>query len=99
VIAIIGQVDVHPEDAASVAELMGVLMNQSMLEPGCHHYAYARDLTTPNRFQLSELWENEEALAAHFETAHLAAYRAAVRKLRVLARRVQRFDVSGARDL
>jgi len=99
VIAIIGQIDIHAEDAGTASELMTVMMNESMREQGCHHYTYSSDLATPNRFQLSELWESEEALAAHARSAHMATYRAGIGKLRVLARRVQRFDVSGARDL
>jgi len=99
VIAIIGQIDVHAEDAAAAAQLMTVMMNESMREQGCHHYTYASDLSAANRFQLSELWDSEESLAAHARSTHMATYRAGIGKLRILARRVQRFDVTGARDL
>ncbi len=98
-IAIIGQIDVHADDAAAAAQLMTVMMNESMREQGCHHYTYSSDLATPDRFQLSELWESEEALAAHARSVHMATYRAGIGKLRILARRVQRFDVGGTRDL
>lgn len=98
-ITIIGEIDIHPEDAAAAAELMRVMMTESMREQGCQHYTYAKDLATPNRFQLSEIWESEDALGAHFQSAHMATYRAGMGKLRVLARNVQRFDVTGARNL
>jgi quinol monooxygenase YgiN len=98
-IAIIGQFDIHAEDAAQAAELMRVMMNQSMKEQGCHHYTYSRDLSTPDRFQLSELWESDHALAAHFQTGHMADYRTGMSKLRVLARTVTRFDVTGVKAL
>jgi quinol monooxygenase YgiN len=99
VIAIIGQLDIHPDDAPAAAQIMTAMMNESMREPGCHHYTYASDLSTPSRFQLSELWENDESLAAHFQTSHMATYRAGIGKLRVLARTVQRFDVTKASNL
>jgi quinol monooxygenase YgiN len=98
-IVIIGQLDVHPEDAAAAAELMRVMMNASMQEPGCHHYSYSRDLAAAGRFQLSELWEGEEALGAHFKAEHLATYRAAMRDLRVLKRTVTRYDVTNVKHL
>jgi quinol monooxygenase YgiN len=92
-IVIIGQFDIHPEDA-SAAELMRVMMNETMKEHGCRHYSYSRDLSTANRFQLSELWENEEALAGHFRANHMATYRAGMAKLRVQKRTVRRYDAS-----
>ncbi len=96
---IFGTFDIHPEDASAAAELMRAMMNETIKEQGCHHYAYSRDLSTPNRFQLSELWEDDTALAAHFRTDHMATYRAGMGKLRVQRRTVKRYDVTNVRDL
>lgn len=96
---IMGQFDIHPEDASAAAELMRVMMEATMQEPGCHHYAYSRDLSTPNRFQLSELWQDEAALAAHFRTNHMATYRAGMSQLRVQRRTVKRYEVTNTQDL
>ena len=98
-IVIVGQFDIHPQDASAAAELMTVMMNETIKEQGCRHYAYSRDLSTPNRFQLSELWEDEDALAAHFRVDHMATYRAGMSKLRVQRRTVKRYDVTNAKDL
>ncbi len=98
-IVILGQLDVHPEDEAAMAELMRVMMNETVKEQGCHHYAFSRDLSAANRFQLSELWEDDTALAAHFRSEHMATYRAGIGKLRMLKRTVRKFDVAGVKDL
>ena len=98
-IVIVGQFDIHPDDAAAAADLMKTMMIETNKERGCQHYAYSRDLTNPNRFQLSELWEDEPALAAHFQTHHMAAYRAGMKELRVVQRSVKRYDVSNIIDL
>jgi quinol monooxygenase YgiN len=98
-IVILGQFDIHAEDAPAAAELMRVMMNETVKEQGCRHYAYARDLETANRFQLSEWWEDDEALAEHFRADHMATYRAGMGKLRVQSRTVRRFDVTNAKDL
>ncbi len=98
-IVIIGQFDVHTDDAAAVAELMKVMMNETAKEHGCHHYTFSRDVSVANRFQLSELWEDDASLAAHFQTAHMAAWRAGLSKQRVLKRTVRRFEVTNSKDL
>jgi quinol monooxygenase YgiN len=98
-IVVIGQFDIHPEDAPAAAGLMEVMMNETIEEQGCHHYAYSRDLSTPGRFQLSELWENDNALTAHFRSDHMATYRRGMSKLRVQRRTVKRYDVANAMDL
>ena len=95
----IGQCDIHPDDTLAAAELMREMMNETIKEQGCHHYAYSRDLATPNRFQLSELWESDQALAAHFRADHMATYRAGMSKLRVQKRTVKRYDVSNVTGL
>ena len=98
-IVIVGTFDIHPEDASAAAELMLVMMTETVKEQGCQHYAYSRDLSMPNRFQLSELWESDDALAAHFKTGHMATYRAGMSKLRVQLRTVQRFEVTNIQEL
>ena len=98
-IVVVGQFDIHAEDMDAAAELMRVMMNETMKEQGCEHYAYSRDLATPNRFQLSELWEDDAALAAHFRADHMATYRAGMSKLRVQKRTVKRYDATNVREL
>jgi quinol monooxygenase YgiN len=98
-IVIVGTFDLHPEDASAAAELMTVMMNETVKEQGCRHYAYSRDLSTPNRFQLSELWEDDNALAAHFRAEHMATYRAGISKLRVQRRTVKRYDATNEKVL
>ena len=98
-IAIIGQFDIHLEDASAAAELMLAMMNATVKEEGCLHYAYSRDLSRPNRFQLSELWEDEDALAEHFRADHMATYRAGMGQLRVQSRTVKRYDVTNSTNL
>ncbi len=98
-ITIIGQFDVHPEDASGVGSLMRTMMEETQKEPGCLHYAFATDLSTPNRFQLSELWENNEALDAHFRSQHMATFRGGLASLRIHHRTVRRYDASNPADL
>jgi quinol monooxygenase YgiN len=41
-------------------------MAATQRENGCIRYRFTTDLERPNRFVLTELWESEEHLRAHF---------------------------------
>jgi quinol monooxygenase YgiN len=98
-IAIIGQFDIHPEDAGTAEKLMRTMMIETQREAGCLHYAFSTDLATPNRFQLSELWESEAALEAHFQSPHMAKFRSGLAQIRVKQRTVKRYRATEAADL
>jgi quinol monooxygenase YgiN len=98
-IIVLGQIDLDGGDSAAAEGLMRTMMDETLKEQGCIHYAYSRDLLVAHRFQLSELWENEESLAAHLQAAHTAIYRAGIAKLRVVKRSVKKYEVSSMTDL
>ncbi|WP_309623718.1 putative quinol monooxygenase [Novosphingobium sp.] len=47
-------------------------------EAGCLHYAFAQDISDPDLIRISERWDNQEALAAHGASAHMAAFNKAM---------------------
>lgn len=51
---------------------------QSLLEPGIARFDVVQDLSDPTRFLLVEAYRDEDAPAAHKETAHYLAWRDAV---------------------
>jgi quinol monooxygenase YgiN len=65
----------------------------ALAQPGCVHYDWSADLGDPERINVFEEWESEEALAAHFAgpqyagmVAHLGSsglLRAASKKYRI----------------
>ena len=59
---------------------------------------HGADYVSPDDM-LSELWEDDDALAAHFRADHMATYRAGISNLRVHRRTVRRYDVTNAKDL
>lgn len=98
-IVIVGWFEAHPEDTEAIASLMKTMTEATVQEAGCEHYAFSRDLRQANRFQLSEIWESEAALKSHFETPHMASFRAGLANLRVEHRTVKRFRVKEAGNL
>jgi quinol monooxygenase YgiN len=61
--------DALPGEREDVAALARRTMAATRQEPGCVIYRFTTDLSHPNRFILTELWESEEHLKAHFAGA------------------------------
>ena len=98
-IIVMGHFEIHGGDRAAAADLMRAMMAETVKEAGCVHYAFATDLTEPNRFQLGELWQDDAALAAPFQMPHMATFRGGLAKLRVLKRAVKKYTVANIEDL
>jgi len=53
-----------------VLAILEQLAPASRAEPGCRHYQPCRDREDPRRFLVFEVYEDDEALRAHSESAH-----------------------------
>jgi quinol monooxygenase YgiN len=94
-----GTFRVPPENAAALAPHMAAMVAASRTEDGCLAYAFARDLTDEGLVHVFELWRDQAALDAHFQTPHMAAWRDARVGLGFHDRDLTRFDVTNARAL
>jgi quinol monooxygenase YgiN len=72
---------------------MSAMIAASRGEDGCLVYAYAEDVAEPGLIRVSELWRDRDALARHFASAHLAAWRAAWPQLGVSDRSLVLYEV------
>jgi quinol monooxygenase YgiN len=98
-IIVLGKFEIHPDDFESVKALAAALMRETVKEDGCMKYAFAVDLTHPNRLQLGECWRDDAALSAHFLTPHIKAFREGLKSLRMEGRVVKRYEVGASSDL
>jgi autoinducer 2-degrading protein len=67
-------------DPARVEEFLEVITlnaRESLREPGCLRFEVSRQFEKPNWFALSESYTDEDAMKAHYETAHFAKWREA----------------------
>lgn len=62
-----------PEAASEVESALAELAEATQAEPGCILYSLNRGLAEPNVFVTVEKWESADALAAHLQSAHIAA--------------------------
>ncbi|MFZ4606834.1 MAG: putative quinol monooxygenase [Caulobacter sp.] len=91
-ILIVGTVRLPPENVARARPAMTAMVAASRAEDGCLDYAYAEDLLVPGLIRVSEAWRDRDALKAHFQTAHMAAWRAVFPELNITDRNLSLFE-------
>ena len=82
-------------DFMRAAAMQPVVLNaisDSRNEPGCLVYEFAQIINDSQTFRIYEEWENEEALAAHMQTAHFKALGEALEKAGVKNLEVSKFE-------
>ena len=63
-------------------------------EPGCQHYSFSHDVTNPDRLIISERWDNQAAIDAHFQTPHMAAFNAVLGQAQVVGLDIKSYDLA-----
>ena len=88
-IIIAGTIDFADADGRDEAVPQAVPFQESTRtdEPGCLGYSFAPDTGSPTPVQVFELWEDEAALAAHFEHPNFIAMGELLRQHGPAARR------------
>ncbi len=92
-IVVAGEVKIRPdarEDAVRAAQRMAAA---TRAEAGCLAYRFSFDLADPALIYIFEEWESEDALAHHFQTPHMAQFRAAMPSLLAAPPSVKRYVV------
>lgn len=94
-----GILEIDPENIgpAQVAALK--MMEATRAEPGCRTYEFSQLVEAPHRFRVYEEWDDAAALAAHAETAHMAAFREALAEIGVLSRQIFTIEAGAKRPL
>lgn len=66
------QTDADSIDA--MKEAIAKMEVASLAEDGCRDYCFSQELSNPSKMRITERWETMEALAAHFQTPHMAEF-------------------------
>lgn len=98
-VIIAGTVRVPPENIARFRPHMEAMLAASRAEDGCEVYSYAVDIIDPGLVRIFESWRDGQALAAHFETAHMAAWRSRWPEFEVSDRKLSAYEVASVRPL
>lgn len=96
---IAGTVRVPPENLDRFRPHMQAMLDASRAEDGCLTYSYAADVADPGLVRVFEAWRDQAAIDAHFQTPHMAAWRAAWPQFGVSDRNLSLYEVAAQRPL
>ena len=96
-LVIAGTIRVPADRLEAFRPHMLAMLEASRAEDGCLEYSYAGDVAEPGLIRVFEAWRDQAALDAHFQTAHLAAWRAAWPEFGVSDRRLIAYEVASER--
>jgi quinol monooxygenase YgiN len=96
---IAGTVRAPPRNMEALRPHMIAMMTASRGEDGCRVYGYAEDVAVPGLIHVFEIWRDQEALAAHGRSGHMAAWRAAAAELGLSGRDLAVYEVASERPL
>ena len=98
-IIIAGTVRAPPENLASLKPHQLAMLAASRAEDGCVTYSYAEDVAEPGLIRVFEAWRDQAAIDAHFQTAHMATWRAAWPSFGVSDRQLFAYEIASQRAL
>ena len=90
-LVVTGIIEVAAGDTAAMAAAARDMVAGTVQENGCHVYEFSQDVSNTTRFRVYEEWEDQAALDAHGQTAHMATFRGVLRGLTVVSREIVKF--------
>jgi quinol monooxygenase YgiN len=95
-IVIAGKIQVRPERREEAVRAALAMAEATRREQGCVSYTFYGDLVDQGTFFLFEEWESDAALAAHFQTEHMARFQQQVPALLAAPPTIKRYVVESA---
>src|SRR5690349_15460264 len=92
-------IPVKPEAREEARQLFTVLEEATRQEAGCLSYTFYADRNDPNILFLFEEWASEEALANHYQTAHMKQFMPHAPTILAGAPSAKRYTVTAAAPL
>lgn len=94
-----GVIELAEPDIDTMKAAAAAMAVETRKEDGCHAYAFYQDIENPKMFRVFEEWESEDALKAHFESAHMAVFRKALSSATIVSRALTKYQVSDSAPL
>lgn len=95
---IVGTVSLPPENLERARPVMAAMVAASRVEDGCLEYSYAEDVLVPGLIHVKEIWRDQQSLERHFQSDHIALWRAAWVGLGIGNRNLHAYDVGEPRE-
>ena len=91
-LVVTGIIEIVAADMTAVKAAAADMARETRQEPGCIVYEFFESVEKPGRFRIYEEWQDLTALQAHFQTLHMATFRAVLQGVSVVSREIVRFD-------
>ncbi len=95
-IVVTGHITVAPDHRDAALAGIADLVAATRAEDGNLEYRYSADLGEPDRINIEERWESEDALNIHAATAHMATFFGLIAPCIGGSVSIVRYDVSGS---
>lgn len=89
-----GILTIEPGHRPAFFEAVAPMVEATRAEAGCREYVFSPDPGDEVTIRLFELWDSEEALAAHLASAHMADWRRRSAELPVTRRDIAKYTIS-----
>lgn len=96
---IAGTIRFPAENVVAARGAIEALVTATRAEDGCFEYRFAEDVLDPGLIHITERWRDRAALDAHFQTPHIATWRAAGAALGVSDRALTLYTVDDGQAL
>jgi len=94
-----GSYRVPPENLAALHPHMLTVITATRAEAGCLDYAYAEDVGEPGLIHVFELWTEQAALDAHFQSPHMKAWQEVRAGYGLYDRNICVYEIAGQRKV
>ena len=96
---IVGTVRLPADRMDAARPRMVFMIEASRAEQGCLEYSYAEDVLDRGLIHVKERWTAREALDKHFNSAHIAAWRAAWPAIGIGERNLRMYEVGESQPI
>lgn len=93
-IVVSGEFEIAPADREAGLAAAAKMAVESRRESGCLSYAFYTSVEDPARIRVFEEWESVEALEQHFQTPHMAEFRAVLGRIEMVRGEVYSYKVA-----
>lgn len=98
-IIVMGHAKLGTGEIDRLAAEMEAQIKATRAEDGCLHYGFSRDVLDPDTLVISERWRDNEAIAVHFASPHMAAFNKALGSAKILELSVKAYENGEERTL
>jgi quinol monooxygenase YgiN len=96
---IVGTVRLPAGQLGAARPGMASMIEASRAETGCLEYSYAEDVLDHGLIHVKERWTNREALDEHFNSVHIAAWRATWPSIGIGERNLRLYEVGDSQPI